>query len=613
MTLRKAVVVGLDGLDSSIVERMVERGELPNLGRLRQSGGYARLATTLPPQTPVAWSSFAVGGNPGVHGIFDFLHRDPATYRPEIGLYRYEQKSRFLPPRAVNLRGGKPVWAWLTEAGMSSAVLRHPCTYPPDAPRGRMLAGVGVPDVRGGFGSPSYYADQPVKPNGDAEHVVELAPDGQGRTVLPLRGPHGPNGDAVLELRLAVDVAGRRVVITGDGAEPIHLAEGEWSAWLPVRFRLGMLQSVRGLVRFHLVSASPLRLHASPINFDPDSPVFPISHPWDYASELNRRLGPYHTLGMAEEHTALNNGRISEEAFLRQTEGVLAERRAMMHYELERLDEGLFYVLYDTSDRIQHMFWRYRDPAHPAHGAEPMSDEYTHVIEDHYRACDAIVGEALEYADDETLFMVASDHGFTNFRRALNLNTWLYRNGYLALKDGIEPGEAAGDLFEHVDWSRTRAYGLGMAGIYLNLRGREAEGIVNPAESGAEKDELARRLTGLRDPADGTVVVRRVYTRSSAYSGEHLERSPDMVVGCAPPYRVSSSSAVGGVPAELVEDNRERWSGDHVVDPAAVPGVLFMNRPIASQAPKIIDLAPTILRALGVPGGESMEGESLIP
>ncbi len=613
MKTRKVVVVGLDGLDPSIAEGLMEHGDLPNLDRLRRSGGYSRLGTTLPPQTPVAWSSFAVGGNPGVHGIFDFLHRDPATYRPEIGLYRYEQKSRFLPPRAVNLRGGKPVWTWLTEAGVPSAVLRHPCTYPPDAPRGRMLAGVGVPDVRGGFGSPSYYADEPVTPNGDAEHVVELAPDGAGRAVLPLRGPRGPNGDAVLDLRLAVDAAARRVVITGDSADPIRLAEGEWSTWLPVRFRMGMLQSVRGLVRFHLVSAAPFRLHASPIHFDPDAPVFPISHPWDYASELSRRLGPYHTLGMAEEHTALNNGRISEAAYLRQCEDVLDERRAMMHYELERLDEGLFYVLFDTPDRIQHMFWRYRDPTHPAHGGEPMSEEYAHVIEDHYRACDAIVGEALEYADEETLVMVASDHGFTNFRRAFNLNTWLHRNGYLALKGGIEPGAAAGDLFEHVDWSRTRAYGLGLAGIYLNLRGREAEGIVNPAESGAEKDEIARRLAGLRDPASGSVVVSGVYPRSAAYSGEHLDRSPDLVVACAPPYRVSSASAVGGVPADLLEDNRERWSGDHVVEPAAVPGVLFTNRPIVAETPRIIDLAPTILAALGVPGGESMEGESLVP
>lgn len=613
MQLRKVVVIGLDGLDPSIAEGLLEVGELPNLSRLRRWGGYARLATTLPPQTPVAWSSFAVGANPGAHGIFDFLHRDPATYLPEIGLYRYEQKSRFLPPRAVNLRGGKPVWSWLTEAGVPSAVLRHPCTYPPGSPRGRMLAGVGVPDVRGGFGSPSYYVDEPVAANGDAEHVVELALDGGGRAVLPLRGPHAPNGDAVLDLRLAVDAAARRVVITGDGADPVYVAEGEWSTWLPVRFRVGMLQSVRGLVRFHLVSAAPLSLHASPINFDPDSPVFPISHPWDYASELERLLGPYHTLGMAEEHTALNNGRISEDAFLSQAEDVLEERRAMMHYELERLDQGLFYVLFDTSDRIQHMFWRYRDPTHPAHGGEPPSKDFTHVIEDHYRVCDAIVGEALEYADDDTLVMVASDHGFTNFRRAFNLNTWLYRNGYLALKDGVEPGETAGDLFRHVDWGRTRAYGLGMAGIFLNLRGREAQGIVNPAESGAEKDEIVRRLTGLQDPADGAVVVRRVYTRSSVYSGEHADRAPDIVVGCAPPYRVSSSSAIGSVPAELVEDNTERWSGDHVVEPTAVPGVLFMNRPIASTAPRIIDLAPTILRALGAPGGESMEGESLIP
>jgi predicted AlkP superfamily phosphohydrolase/phosphomutase len=614
MRPKRVVVVGLDGLEPSIAEAMMLRGELPSLAGLRRSGGYARLATTLPAQTPVAWSSFAVGANPGAHGIFDFLHRDIATYRPDVALYRYEQKSRFLPPRAVNLRGGTPLWSRLTDAGIPASVLRHPCTYPPDSLRGRMLSGVGVPDIRGGFGTPSYYTDEETAPSGDGEHLVAVERDPQGGMALPLRGPKGPGGvDITLPLDIHVDESGGGVTITGQGIEDLSVRQGRWSDWLPVRFKLGTLQTVRGMVRFYLVGVSPLRLHATPIHFDPDAPVFPVSHPWDYAAELRRELGPYHTLGMAEEHAGLNNGRIGEEAFLAQCDQVVTERRAMLHYELDRLDEGFLFCLFDTPDRIQHMFWRYRDPEHPAHGGERPDPDRVRVIEDHYRVCDGIVGEVLERAGDDTLVMVASDHGFTDFRRALNLNTWLYRNGFLALKRGVQAGAGAGDLLKNVDWGRTRAFGLGMAGIYLNLKGREAEGIVEPSEAELVKADLAHRLAGLRDPVDGAVAVRAVHRRESVYRGEFVDRSPDLLASCAPGYRVSSTSAVGGVPYDVLVDNKERWSGDHVVDPDAVPGVLFMNQPFAVGSPRIVDLAPTVLATLGAPGGGEMEGRSLIP
>lgn len=608
----RVVVIGLDGMEPSIVERMLADGELPNLARMRQAGGYARMATTLPAQTPVAWSSFAVGANPGAHGIFDFLARDPATRRPDVGLYRYEQKSRFLPPRAVNLRGGTPLWDRLGDAGVPSTVIRHPCTYPPDPLRGRMLSGVGVPDVRGGFGSPSFFTDEPGVLAREGEHVEIVSTPGDDPVAIHLRGPVGPRGaDTTVEFRVSGAGPAGRVVVWSEGVGPVHLAEGGWSGWIPVRFRLGALQKVHGQVRFHLVSAQPFRLYASPVHFDPDMPLFPISHPWDYASELRRTLGPYHTLGMAEEHTGLNNGRISEQAFLSQCDDVMRERRAMMHHELARLDKGFLFCLFDTPDRIQHMFWRFRDPTHPSHRGETPPPELGRVVEDHYRVCDSIVGEALEHAGADTLVMVASDHGFTDFRRAVHINRWLHANGFLALEEGCRPGDEAGDLLEHVDWARTRAYGVGLAGIYVNLRGREAGGTVAPSEIESLKGELCQALTGLGDPELDRVAIRRVQARESVYTGEHVGRAPDLLVSCAPGYRISSASAMGGVPEPLMEDNRERWSGDHVVDPDAVPGVLFMNRPFGGERPAIIDLAPTVLSALGVPVPSTMEGASL--
>jgi predicted AlkP superfamily phosphohydrolase/phosphomutase len=612
---RKVIVIGLDGFDPSITEALLATGGLPNMARLRERGGYDRVGTTCPAQTPVAWSTFATGLNPGGHGIFDFLRRNPATYRPEIALYRYEQRSAFLPPKAVNLRQGTPVWDVLSDAGIPSTVLRHPCTYPSSKLRGRLLAGVGVPDLRGGFGTSTIYGPPGTKAH-ESERFIPAEPSPDGRLEIPLIGPHDPKRgrEVTLDIILEVDAAGRMITLRSGGQPAVlHVREGEWSSWLEVTFRVGALQKIRGLVRFFLRRAcEPLELYATPIAFDPDVPLFPISHPWDYAAELKRAIGPYSTLGLAEDHNALNNGRVAEEAFLRQCGDVLRERRAMMHHELARFDRGLFFCLFDAPDRIQHMFWRFRDAGHPANADAPIPAACEDTIEGHYQACDALVGEALEYADDDTVVLVLSDHGFTDFRREVHLNTWLHQHGFLTLQRSTEPGDAAGDLLGEVDWGRTQAYALGLAGIYLNRRGREADGIVGREAAQGVAHAIARGLTGIRDgERDGTSPISRVVERDAVYHGAAMDDAPDLLVNCQPGYRVSSATAMGGVPASVIEDNRKRWSGDHVVDPLAVPGVLFATRPLAHAAPTLLDLAPTILATLGVPPPADLEGTDI--
>ncbi|MFQ5689200.1 MAG: alkaline phosphatase family protein [Gemmatimonadota bacterium] len=614
--MRKVLVVGLDGLEPTIVDRMLATGQLPGLARLRDEGGYARVATTTPAQTPVAWSTFATGTNPGGHGIFDFIRRDPETYLPDLALNRYEQKSAFLPPRAVNLRRGDPVWNLLTRAGIPSAILRCPCTYPPDKLRGRMLSGMGVPDLRGGLGTSTFYTSEDGVQPGESEQVIRVEYDGRSPLRTHLIGPRVPRTgqDVRLEIRLEPDSEAAAVNVRSSGKPAqLEVRRGEWSDWLRVKFRVGKLQSVGGMVRFYLARLdSELRLYASPINFDADAPMFPISSPWDYAAELRRNVGIFYTTGMVEDHTGLNNGRLDEAAYLAQCEEVLREREAMLRYELDRFQEGLLYCLFDTPDRIQHMFWRFTETDHPANdGAEPPS-EMRRVIEDHYRKCDAIVSRTLEAVDDETLFIVLSDHGFGSFQRGVHLNSWLHSHGFLALEPGVEPGPEAGDMLRAVDWGRTRAYALGLGSIYLNRKGREAEGIVAGDEVEELSEGIRRGLTGLRDEERGRVAIRGVATRHEVYSGPYASESPDLVVSFARGYRVSWDTALGGVPAGQLEDNRKRWGGDHIVDPGLVPGVLFMNRPFRGESASLVDLAPTVLDALGVEKGADMEGNTLL-
>lgn len=614
--MNKVIVIGLDGLEPSIVEAMFQAGDLPNLNRLRDQGGYSRVRTTYPAQTPVAWSTFSTGTNPGGHGIFDFLSRDVNTYLPVLALNRYEQKSAFLPPKVVNLRKGTAIWDLLSDAGIPSTVIRCPCTYPPDKIKGRILAGVGVPDLRGGLGTSTYFTSSADTIAENSEKVVKVEYLADNSIHTNLIGPRDPKtrSDFTFEIKIIPNFDNRSAIIQSDGdPNDLGLQEGAWSDWLRVKFKVGLFQSVKGLVRFYLRMLEPtFELYASPINFDPSDPLFPISYPEEYSGEIEARFGPYYTLGMAEEHDGLINGRFDEAAYLEQCTMVLREREKMMLAELKRFKEGFFFCLYDTPDRLQHMFWRFKEPGHPAN-RNGLGLEFQEVIEDHYRALDKIVGKAMQAADDQTLFIVLSDHGMNSFQRGLNLNTWLYDNGLLALKNNITPGEDKNDdFFRNVDWSRTKAYALGLGGIFLNLSGRESQGIVRAEEADELKVKISKLLTGLRDPEKEKIAVRSVLTREQLYSGPYLTDAPDLLVNFTSGYRVSWGTPLGGVPSGLFEDNVKKWGGDHVIDPVLVPGVLFMNQPFRMESANLINIAPTILSALGVDKGAAMEGDSLI-
>ncbi len=619
-SFRKVVVLGLDGFDPKIAERLLSRGELPHLRRLSEQGGYSRLATTTPAQTPVAWSTFATGTNPGGHGVFDFLRRDPQTNLPDAGLFRFEQKNSFVAPRATNLRRGTPLWAYLSEAGVSSTVLRCPCTFPPDEVRGRLLAGVGVPDLRGTFSSGTFFTAALDVESGEGEMIVPLREaDGGWRARFP--GPRQAKGGESLsiDLTFSADHAARLVTIRLTGHSPVTLRVGEWSDWIRIGFKAGLFHTLRGLIRFFVVRLQPqLEVYSSPIQFDPESPRFPISYPADYAAQLARDIGPFHTAGMAEDHGGLNNDRFDEQVYLEHCHAVMAERERMMMHELNRTRDGFVFCLFDTPDRLQHMFWRFEEPDHPANaqagctsvGNPPGTCQG--VIEDHYRACDAVVGRAMEFADDRTLFMVLSDHGFASFRRGVHLNGWLYDNGLLTMKSGSRPGPDALSFFRGVDWSTTKAYSLGLSGIYINLRGREAHGGVPADEAPGLKAAIAENLSRLKDPANDVAPVRSVLCREQVYAGPYVSEAPDLLVNYNLGYRVSWSTALGGVPAGTFEDNTKKWSGDHIIDPALVPGVLFMNQRFRGTSPGLVDLAPTILDGFGVARGPAMEGRVLI-
>jgi len=479
-----------------------------------------------------------------------------------------------------------------------------------------MLAGVGVPDLRGSQSKGTFYTQDRTAVAEENEQLIFLDSGSPltTRVIGPRNTKTSPASDTYCEIRVQVDRAARKLVIqTGGVPEQIEIPAKGWSEWVRLKFRFSMLQSVIGIARIYVRQLEPhMEFYVSAVNFDPAAPMFPVSAPGEYARELSQNIGLFSTLGMAEDHNGLNNGRLDEAAYLQHCELVLSERERAMRFELDRFTEGLFFMLFDTPDRVQHMLWRFRDREHP--NFEPdCSPELATRIEEHYRRCDALLSPVLDIVDENTLLITLSDHGFGTFRRAFDTNTWLWQNGLLALKDKRKPDEELGQGFAKVDWSKTYAYAVGLGGIYLNFKGRESIGIL---EEGSEAERVRRAIqTGLADFPDAhtqRAAIRSVSRREELYSGAFVENSPDLLVNFNRGFRVSWQSAVGGFAKSVMEDNMRRWSGDHIVDPESVPGILFMNRAALHDAARIIDLAPTVLHYLGVTVPRSMEGASLL-
>jgi predicted AlkP superfamily phosphohydrolase/phosphomutase len=376
-----------------------------------------------------------------------------------------------------------------------------------------------------------------------------------------------------------------------------------------LRFRAAPGITVSGITRLLVTEMDEhFSLYLSPINIDPERPAMPISHPSYYATYLAKRIGEYATLGLAEDTWALNEGVIDEATFLQQAYDIDRERQAMFFSALDRLRRGSLVCVFDATDRIQHMFWRYLDKGHPAvrgAGSSPHRD----AVKKLYVHNDALVGRVMAHLGERDVLMVISDHGFSSFRRGVNLNSWLRREGYLVLKDGADAGA---EWLRDVDWPATRAYCLGLTGMFLNIKGREASGAVTPgAEASRLKAEIIGRLTGLQDAERREVGIREVFDTSTLYSGPYLENAPDLLIGYNAGYRTSWDCATGVVEGPVFEDNVKAWSGDHCIDPRLVPGVFFCNRKIEARDPALIDIAPTVLRLFGVEPPSYMDGRPL--
>ncbi|MBZ5591076.1 MAG: alkaline phosphatase family protein [Acidobacteriia bacterium] len=616
--VRKIIFLGMDGLDPKLAEKFMEEGKMPNFSRLRAEGSYRRLRTTFPALSPVAWSTFATGVNPAKHNMFDFLNRNLVSYLPELASSKVYPPKRFwkigryrIPlsrPLIEMRRKSQPFWKILGEHFIPSTIIRVPLTFPPEKFNGRLLSAMCTPDLLGSQGTFAFFTTRA----GEAQYESGI------RTLLrkagadlhgELQGPPNHLVEGGASMRISFRLTGRdsqKATLEIDGARYV-LRVGEYTDWISLKFRASLGVSVRGICRFLLTETQPeVSLYVTPINIDPEQPALPISHPSLYSIYLAKLLGPYGTLGLAEDTWALNEQVIDDDAFLKQAYDLYAERESMFFSALERLDWGVLACVFDTSDRVQHMFYRFLE----SEGAR-ADGKYARVIEDLYCRMDQLLGKTLAFVDDQTALFVLSDHGFGSFRRGVNLNTWLHQNGYLAIKEGVAPSAIG---LQDIDWSRTRAYAFGLAGMYFNLKGRESQGIVSPGREADElKREISGRLSGLLDPDKGQIAINQVLGSGDVYRGPYLESAPDLLVGYNNGYRISWAATLGRTTPTVFEDNEKAWAGDHCIDPRLVPGVLFSNRTVAADDPGLEDLAPTSLTLFGVTPPKYMEGRPIFP
>ncbi|MBN2400272.1 MAG: alkaline phosphatase family protein [Candidatus Aminicenantes bacterium] len=620
---KRVLVIGFDGMDFTLFNQFRKQGQkFPNFEKLAVEGTFSPLWSTEPPISPVAWSTFTTGVNPGKHNIFDFLTNDRNTYMPKMA------GSEIIPPRR-NIKIGRwqiplsspkielkrksqSFWKIVSGKGIYASVLRMPFTFPPEKFYGSMLSGLGTPDLRGTQGSFSFFSESQSEAFDISDGVHEtLQRLEENRFSGRIKGPGHPflKGNPPMEISFTL-VLNRedKSVEIAVGREKINLRQNQLSPWIKLEFRAGMIR-VAGIAQWVLEDVQPLKLYLSPINIDPEKPSMPVSHPKIFSVYLAKLLGSYATLGMAEDTWSLNERILSERNFIAQVYRTQEEREKIFFNTLGKIRDGLLVQVFETTDRIQHMFWRYLpDSGSPAPRPSQEPDVRGAILES-YRRMDDFLGRLFKKITKNDLLMIVSDHGFNAFNRGFNLNSWLHREGYLVLQAGKK---TSAKWYADVDWSKSRAFGQGLNGIFLNLKGREINGIVNPgAEAEALKKEIKQKLLKVVDEKLKKNAIKAAFIREEIYRGPYTVNAPDIVVGYAVGYRVSWESAVNYVGTELFSDNLRMWSGDHAFTRDQVPGVFFCNHKIAEKDPGLIDISPTVLAAFGIARPAFIEGRDL--
>jgi len=622
---------------------------------------------------PLAFAAgaFAAGGIAGlvVKGLYEVIRRretpfalasmfDPKLLAAVAGIGAaagaggYAFAENFVPsqmPTVSNGVSGQTFWQFLDDRSIPTLSFRVPARFPADRLKyGRTMAGLGVPDVRKTMGTFTYYTTEALQPqeSGDTEMGGKVMPlffkptTSEAKTVVfgprnelflsdearKLKAAGKPYRDLLADMTVELKLKNNGSSLTLRTPDwTVDLKPGQWSKPMMFSFSFNKLLSIEGYAKFYLLELSPdVKLYLQPISFHPKTRVVTsgpvrISTPPSFAGDLYDRYGPYKTLGWASDTWALNELRIPEEVFLEDVKEFVEQYRQMMLEFLES-DEPLYVHVYSFTDRIAHMFWHHTDPKHALYNPATAA-KYENVILESYQYMDLIVGDVLKTMDDKKWLFVLSDHGFHSFRNSFNYNTWLAQNGFLASTLGGGGGKlmkledlfGSGQFWQYVDWSKTTAYALGLGGIFVNLAGREKNGVVRP---GTEYEDVRNRIIkGLEscvDAATGDRPVFKVYRREDSYTGYDPNQMPDLRAANSEGYRCSWQSTLGGIPPKIIDTNSRKWSGDHCTyEPSITKGIFFSDHSLPGKDPNLLDFFPTVASLFGYEAPKEVDGKDL--
>ncbi len=543
----------------------------------------------------------------------------------------YRAFYRWIPyeiPKPESRRTGTPFWNYAAAAGKRVKAIDIPVSFPAeDVDNVHLTTGLGTPDARATWGIFSLYSTKEFQSRSSETGGVLTTVRWDGDTArAEILGPTLVPAEGDIRIPLIIRRTGDdRVVLQVSGLE-IPLKVGQWSDFATLTFKANPLLKMMATTRFKLMQLQPeLSLYQEPLNFHACDlpPTVDISSPRNWACELAQEYGERETVGWSIATNPLRDEVIDYPTFLEDLYFTLEHRRKVVMGELAKEDWDLFIAVFLSTDRMQHMMYRFIDPGHPKYDAS-LAEKYGGQVLAIYQKMDEIVGQVMDqYLDDDTVLMVISDHGFHSYRYGVNLNTWLAKNGFMDLEGPLggpdqyrkleDLFDPEGSFFKNVNWAKTKAYCMGLGSIYINLQLREPQGSVSPADYDEVRQQIIDGLKKLEDPRfPGQPVVLDVVRRDDVYHGPRFLEAPDLLICFNENYRVSWQTSLGGVPPEVIEDNVDNWSGDHCsYDPRITQGIFFSSRRLAGPSPNIMDVGPTVLRYLGVPLPDDLDGHPL--
>ncbi|MEH7384232.1 alkaline phosphatase family protein [Bacillus sp. JJ1521] len=644
----KLVVLGLDAAVPKLLKKFMSEGYLPNIRKLTENGVFTKHITTFPTLTAPAWAAISTGAAIGTAGI-------PSLTVKNVGEPLNTVRSCF----DSRFQEAETLWESGAKKGKRTMLINWPVTWPAERTEG-------VSQIVGSINPPFrfYYLPifdlSPASVYSTKNLPCDQIPDRVGIVTfqdlelgiktteiqVPKNGKffdgmkHGPkpiNGNShsyQVNWERNNGISQVKILSKASGDKVAVLREGETSDWIKEEYEFdGRIR--KGQYRFTLTQASSEEddfiLYASAIATDES-----LTEPYEFTDDVVKVTGPYWEV---DDPWAYLDGWISRETYMQQLKGQIDWWTNANIYALQSANNlDMLFSWIGAIDHGQHVFWGGIDPNF--HGyRENKHEEYEGLIRQIYEWVDEGVGKIMDLLDEDTTVVAVSDHGFHSINKYPYLTNHLHKLGLVEYLVDEETGEfvknpITGDLA--IDWSRTKAYPLppGHSHIFVNLKGRDPEGIVEPEDYEKVQEEIISALLAMRDPETGEQIVSIALKRNEGrtvgiFEGAGYERVGDVLFDmkegyCANPmvypaeikYPDGTSRVIANLEEfEPCELNRH-FTGYHLALPAvesmhaalmiAGPGV---PKGVEFEQPmNIIDIAPSLARLINIPIPRNAEG-----